>query len=76
MRKNTAHLKKCGWTTEKLENRINVTCQMINNIESVRNKLTKIEYVEIRIVLDTEIIEVLLYGLIDHPEIYSKDERE
>lgn len=49
---------------------------MINNIESVRNKLTKIEYVEIRIVLDTEIIEVLLYGLIDHPEIYSKDERE
>lgn len=74
-----------GWTAEEFGERIGVTRQTINNIESGRNKLTKTQYIAMRSVLDAEIIQtpedtemlkVLLDVLVDHPEKYSADKRE
>ena len=72
-----------GWTAVEFGDRIGVTRQTINNIESGRNKLTKTQYIAMRAVIDaeiikhpeeTEMIKNLLDMLIDHPEKYSKTE--
>lgn len=74
-----------GWTAEEFGERIGVTRQTINNIESGRNKLTKTQYIAMRSVLDaemiqspndTEMLKVLLDVLVDHPDKYSTDKRE
>ena len=74
-----------GWTAEEFGERIGVTRQTINNIESGRNKLTKTQYIAMRSVLDAEIIQapedtemlkVLLDVIVDNPEKYSTDKRE
>lgn len=41
-----------GWTAEEFGEKIGVTRQTINNIESGRNKLTKTQYIAMRSVLD------------------------
>ena len=73
-----------GWTAEEFGEKIGVTRQTINNIESGRNKLTKTQYIAMRSVLDaemiqkpddTEMLKVLLDVLVDHPENYSEDHR-
>ena len=70
-----------GWTASEFGEQIGVTRQSINNIESGRNKLTKIQYIAMRSVVDAEIVKhqeetkmvkILLDMLIDHPENYSK----
>lgn len=70
-----------GWTASEVGEQIGVTRQTINNIESGRNKLTKIQYIAMRSVIDAEIVKhqeetkmvkILLDMLIDHPENYSK----
>ena len=72
-----------GWTAVEFGDRIGVTRQTINNIESGRNKLTKTQYIAMRAVIDaeimkhpeeTEMVKNLLDMLIDHPEKYSKTE--
>lgn len=74
-----------GWTAEEFGEKIGVTRQTINNIESGRNKLTKTQYIAMRSVLDaemaqapedTEMLKVLLDVLVDHPEKYSFENRE
>lgn len=74
-----------GWTAEDFGEKIGVTRQTINNIESGRNKLTKTQYIAIRSVLDaemaqapegTEMLRVLLDVLVDHPENYSSENRD
>lgn len=74
-----------GWTAEEFGERIGVTRQTINNIESGRNKLTKTQYIAMRSVLDaemiqapedTEMLKVLLDVFVDHPEKYSAENRE
>ena len=74
-----------GWTAEEFGEKIGVTRQTINNIESGRNKLTKTQYIAMRSVLDaemiqtpndTEMLRILLDVLIDNPENYSTDKRE
>ena len=45
-----------GWTAEEFGEKIGVTRQTINNIESGRNKLTKTQYIAMRSVLDAEMI--------------------
>ena len=74
-----------GWTAEEFGDKIGVTRQTINNIESGRNKLTKTQYIAMRSVLDaemvqapndTEMLRILLDVLIDNPENYSEDKRE
>ena len=69
-----------GWTAEEFGEKIGVTRQTINNIESGRNKLTKTQYIAMRSVLDAEMarapketvmLRVLLDVFVDHPEKYS-----
>lgn len=73
-----------GWTAEEFGEKIGVTRQTINNIESGRNKLTKTQYIAMRSVLDAEMVQnredtkmlkVLLDVLVDHPENYSEGHR-
>lgn len=74
-----------GWTAEEFGEKIGVTRQTINNIESGRNKLTKTQYIAMRSVLDAEILQspqdtemlrVLLDVLVDSPEKYSDEDVE
>ena len=74
-----------GWTAEEFGEKIGVTRQTINNIESGRNKLTKTQYIAMRSVLDaemaqspddTKMLRTLLEILIDHPEKYNQSDRE
>ena len=74
-----------GWTAEEFGERIGVTRQTINNIESGRSRLTKTQYIAMRSVLDaemlqspedTEMLRILLDALVDHPEDYSAEELE
>ena len=74
-----------GWTAEEFGEKIGVTRQTINNIESGRNKLTKTQYIAMRSVLDaemaqapedTEMLKVLLDVLVDHPKNYSFENRD
>lgn len=73
-----------GWTAEEFGEKVGVTRQTINNIESGRNKLTKTQYIAMRSVLDAEILQkpeetdmlkVLLDVLVDYPENYSEENR-
>ena len=73
-----------GWTAEEFGEKIGVTRQTINNIESGRNKLTKTQYIAMRSVLDaemalkpedTEMLKVLLDVFVDHPGNYSEEKR-
>ena len=78
MQKNLLLIRRAvGWTAVEFGEKIGVTRQTINNIESGRNKLTKTQYIAMRSVLDAEIIKspeetemlsILLDMLIDHPE--------
>lgn len=72
-----------GWTALEFGEKIGVTRQTINNIESGRNKLTKTQYIAMRSVLDaeiyrspqdTEMLKILLDMLIDSPEKYNDEE--
>lgn len=74
-----------GWTAKEFGDRIGVTRQTINNIESGRNKLTKTQYIAMRAVLDaeiaenpeeTEMLKILLDMLVDHPDKYSKEDQK
>lgn len=73
-----------GWTAEEFGEKIGVTRQTINNIESGRNKLTKTQYIAMRSVLDaemasapkeTEMLRVILDVFVDHPENYSPESK-
>ena len=46
-----------GWTAEEFGEKIGVTRQTINNIESGRNKLTKTQYIALRCVLVAEMFQ-------------------
>ena len=48
-----------GWTAEEFGEKIGVTRQTINNIESGRNKLTKTQYIAMRSVLDAEMAQAV-----------------
>lgn len=74
-----------GWTAEEFGNQIGVTRQTINNIESGRNKLNKTQYIAMRSVLDaeivrcpeeTEMLRLLLYVFVDHPENYKESDKD
>ncbi len=74
-----------GWTAEEFGDRIGVTRQTINNIESGRNRLTKTQYIAMRSVLDaemarspedTKMLQALLEILVDNPDKYKTTDRE
>lgn len=74
-----------GWTASRFGDKIGVTRQTINNIESGRCKLNKTQYIAMRSVLDAEInsspndtkmLQILLDVLVDNPQNYSEEVRE
>ena len=75
-----------GWSAQEFGDRIGVTRQTINNLETHRRDchLTKIQYIAIRSVLDeeiethpedTEMLRVILDAFVDHPENYTDEEK-
>lgn len=86
MQKNLLLIRRTvGWTAEEFGEKIGVTRQTINNLESGRNRLTKTQYIAMRSVLDaemaqapeeTQMLRVLLDVLVDHPENYSSENRD
>lgn len=87
MQKNLLLIRRTvGWTAEEFGQRIGVTRQTINNIESGRSRLTKTQYIAMRSVLDaemlqspqedTEMLRLLLDVLVDHPDNYSPEDRQ
>ena len=85
MQKNLLLIRRTvGWTAEEFGEKIGVTRQTINNIESGRSKLTKTQYIAMRSILDaemvqkpedTEMLKVLLDVLVDHPDNYNDGQR-
>ena len=74
-----------GWSADEFGDRIGVTRQTINNLESGRNKLTKTQYIAMRSVLDaeivsfpdeTEMLRLILDVFIDNPDKYKKEDRD
>lgn len=75
-----------GWTAAALGEKIGVKRQTISTIEQgeEKYKMTRIQYLAIRKVLDDEIaaakddtqmLSVVLDALVDHPEKYTPEER-
>lgn len=52
--------KIAGWSSEELGDLIGVTKQTISNIETRKSKMSKTQYIAIRAIIDSEIV--------DHPE--------
>ncbi len=74
-----------GWSAVKLGEKLGVSRQSINKIESGKSSLSKTEYLLLRRVLDDEIaatdnehamLSVVLEVLVDHPEKYQQEERD
>lgn len=74
-----------GWSAAAFGEKIGVSRQTINNLETGRSHLSKTEYLLIRRVLEDEfdpdanepsMLEILLEMLVDHPEEYSEAERQ
>ena len=75
-----------GWTAQEFGDKIGVTRQTINNLETHRRNthLTKIQYIAIRSVLDeeiethkkdTEMLRTILDAFVDRPEKYTDEAR-
>lgn len=88
LQKNLALVRGCaGWTAAALAEKLGVKRQTISTIEQVDGhyKMTRMQYLAIRKVLDDEIaaskkdtqmLYFVLDALVDHPENYSKAERD
>lgn len=80
-------IRSCaGWTAAMLGEKIGLKRQTISTIEQGEDKyrMTKLQYLAIRKVLDDEIatskddtqmLWFVIDALVDHPDNYSKDER-
>lgn len=77
--------KAVGWSAEEFGEKIGVTRQTINNLESHRCNLTKTQYIAMRSVLDveiennpedTEMLKCLLDAFVDNPDNYSKKDKD
>ena len=87
LQKNLALIRSCtGWTAAVLAEKLGVKRQTISTIEQgeEKYKMTKMQYLAIRKVLDDEIAaskedtQMLYYvidALVDHPENYTDAER-
>lgn len=52
---NLSSLRKiAGWTAEDLGNELDVTKQTISNLETGKTKMSRVQYIAIRAVLDME----------------------
>lgn len=74
-----------GWTASEFGNRIGVTRQTINNLESGRSNLTKTQYIAMRSVLDaemkkypseTDMLRLILEVFVDNPQKYDSQKKQ
>lgn len=74
-----------GWSAEEFGDRVGLTRQTINSLENGKYKLTKIQYIAMRSILDdemekfpdeTSMLNVVLQAFVDTPEKYSEDARD
>lgn len=77
--------RSVGWTASEFGDRIGVTRQTINNLESGRSKLTKTQYIAIRSVLDaemnkypseTKMLGLILEVFVDNPQKYNSQKKQ
>lgn len=75
-----------GWSASALGEKLDVTRQMISNIENGRNKMTMMQYLAVRQVLteeiersanenDTQMLKDVIRVLIDEPESFTLEQR-
>ncbi len=73
-----------GWSAVVLGEKLGISRQSVNKIESGKSGLSKTEYLLLRRILaeemdpsedDHSVLPVVLEVLVDHPEKYSEDER-
>lgn len=73
-----------GWSASVLGEKLDVSRQMVSNLENGRNKMTRMQYLAIRKVFDDEIanypeetimLRDILNVLVDEPEKYSDKDR-
>lgn len=73
-----------GWSASELGKRLDVSRQMVSNLENGQNKMTQMQYLAIRKVFDDEIayypgdtvmLRDILNVLVDEPEKYSDEGR-
>ena len=76
-----------GWSAKSLGDKVGITRQTINSIESGRDRyqLNRTQYLAMRYVIDeeikknkkeTEMVQGILYAFVDYPEKYSDDDRK
>ncbi len=87
LQKNLALIRSCaGWTAAALAEKLGVKRQTISTIEQgeEKYKMTKMQYLAIRKVLDDEIaaskedthmLDDVIDALVEHPENYTEAER-
>ena len=88
LQKHLALIRGCaGWTAAALAEKLGVKRQTISTIErgEEKYKMTRMQYLAIRKVLDDEIasakeetqmLRLVIDALVDHPERYSNEEKE
>lgn len=87
MQKNLLLFRRAlGWTAEEFGEKIGVTRQTINNLESGRSTLTKTQYIAMRSVIERErelldedtkkMVSALLDIFVDNAEKYNEQDKE
>ena len=86
LQKHLALIRTCaGWSASELGERLGVTRQMVNNLESGRNRMTMMQYLAIRQVLaeeiekskendDTKMLQDVILVLVDEPEQFTEEQ--
>ena len=71
------------WSVQDMADLLDVTRQTINNLETQKTKMSKIQYLAIRSCFsyeiekkDNKVLAQLLYCLVDHPEKITEDDKK
>ncbi len=87
LQNNLSLIRTCaGWSAAELGDKLDVSRQMISNLETRRNKMTVIQYRAIRNALDEEIeksraeddtqmLKDVIRVLVDEPESFTEEQK-
>ena len=85
LQKHLALIRTCaGWSATELGDKLEVSRQMISNLENGRNTMTMMQYRAIRNVLtdefeaspeDTQMLKDVIHVLVDEPESFTDEQR-
>lgn len=85
LQKHLALIRTCaGWSATELGDKLEVSRQMISNLENGRNTMTMMQYRAIRNVLtdefeaspeDTQMLKDVIRVLVDEPESFTDEQR-